>query len=208
MTKSNLQENIKNIVLKLKLIAQVSSDTKLADILGTDKHNFSNWKNKSKTIPIENLIKFCDTYKVTLDSILRDKSVEKKLKDDEVKMPYYGNYNFVTNNAFIVTKKSSNKKKKQNYDNVRAVKTPSNEMPRTAPRDSIMFLDFNDDKVKSTPSIFLIQANENYFLREVSITPQLNYFLDCENDKIQSMTVEKHEILILAKLIGVTKWQN
>lgn len=205
MSISNIKNKIQNIITKLKLISNKSTDKELSKILHVDGSTLSSWKHQSKQIPIDYLIDFCDRYDVSLDYILRE-FPEDEVKEGAIKLPYYKDYDFSSTIDYITTRKPSFIKREQ--DNIRAIRVLSSEMPRSAPKDSIMFIDFDDDKVKETPNIYLIQANENYFLREVSITPQLNYFLSSENERINSLTVEFQEIEILGRLIGVTKWQD
>jgi len=209
MTNCNVKNNIKNIIIKMKSIAQVSKDNELAQVMDVEKATLSSWKNKRKEIPLQYLVDFCDEYSISLDWLIRDTLAENKIKSDEIKMPYYVDYNFSKKSGYITTKKDTLiDRGDKKYDNVRAIKTISNEMPITAPKNSIMFLDFDDDKVSETPAVFLIMANNNYFIRELSITPQLDYFISTENKNIQSMRIQYNEIEVLAKLIGVTKWQN
>lgn len=203
-----VKDKLNLIILKLKSIVNVKTDKHLADILGVDKNLFASWKHQRKEIPIQYLIDFCNIYNVSLDYLLRSGEQEEEIGEDSIKMPYYEDYNFTGYYGYIITKKSFSKKNTIDYTNLRAVKIDSNEMPRTIPRDSIGFFDFNIDKATSTPNIFLFQATGTIFLRELAITPNGEYFIRSENDKIEDIKIEPEKIEILAKLIGATKWQN
>ena len=212
MTKCNIKENIKNIVMKLKLASSSSTDKDLADALHVSKDLFASWKNQRKQIPIEYLIDFCDSYNTSLDWILRDKGNEKtRVNTNSITIVYLKDIENINDVEYIVLPIStlsliSQRSSYIDATDYRAIKSFSNEMQVTSPYGSLNIFDFNEKKVVSSPSIFLFKTKAGYFLRNISITPENKYFISSENVNIEDIYIDREQIEIVAKLEGVIHW--
>jgi len=206
MTKCNLKDDIKNIIMKLKLASNSSTDKELADVFDVDKGLFASWKNQRKQIPIEYLVDFCNNYGVSLDWILRgDGLLKTQVNKRNFKIPFYSDFDLSkSSNEITLPIPKLNTRIEWN---LKAIKSTTTELPRTAPIDSTMFFDFDETKPSSSPEIYLIRVGENYFIREVTISPREKYYISSENERIEKTTLDYDSIEVLAKLIGVLKWK-
>lgn len=207
MTKCNLKDKIKVIIMKLKLASNASTDKELSDVFGIDKGLFASWKNQRQQIPIEYLIDFCDNYNVSLDWLLRgDGLLKTQVSSRNIKIPYFVDYDFTKSSNDVILPIEENK---IDIDHdIRAIKSTTTELPRTAPIGSIMLFDFEDVKVTESPQTYLIKAGENYFIREVTINARLQYYISSENERIEKISINYDGIEVIAKFIGVIKWKN
>jgi len=207
MSKSNIKKNIKSIIMKLKYFSNVSSDKELAEILNVDKGLFSSWKNQTYQIPIDYLIDFCDNYNISLDWLIRGDGLrEVQINSKNIKIPYFIDYDFTKSSSDVILPIVENKIDTDH--DIRAIKSTTTELLRTAPIGSIMLFDFEDVKVTESPQIYLIKAGENYFIREVTINARLQYYISSENERIEKISIDYDGIEVIAKFIGVIKWKN
>ena len=116
--------NIKELIKKMKIIAQVDSNIKLAKVFNVSYNTLNTWLKRNK-FPQELLIEFCIKYNCSLDYLILNKDLynehKKEIKNELVELNYYGEYeklnihfksklilqkNKLINNGFYLVKKN------------------------------------------------------------------------------------------------------
>lgn len=218
MTKCNLRNDIKTIIMKLKISSNSTTDNDLATALDTNPNTFSSWKNTTGMIPIENLVDFCNKYNVSLDWLLRGDKISKNFngEDDLVKIPYFNkldayniiNYeledaakqNIYVPSSFMCCDMSENK--------IFALLSQDEQIPITAPKNSTIFINKSDNRVNTYPELFLVNILGQVSIKKVYETLTLKYCIMSENKEVKESIVEKNEVSIIGKIIGVTTWKK
>lgn len=220
MTKCNLRDSIKIIVMKLKIASNLNTDQELAEALDTNPNTFSSWKNTTQLIPIENLVDFCNKYNVSLDWLLRDDKISKNFngEDNLVKIPYFNNldldyysiinYGFedIPTKSIYVTQDFISSSNKEN--DIFALRADDEQLPITAPKNSIIFIDRSDTKVNTYPEFFLINIFGQVSMKKIYETLTSKYCIISENKEVKEEIFEKVGVMIIGKIVGVTTWKK
>lgn len=204
MTKCNIKDKIKSIIIKMKYIANCDKDVELAEVLNVDKSLFASWKNNKKEIPIDYLIDFCDLYDVSLDYILRTKNIP-RVKDLLIPISLEYDSDHTTGYIYFPFNAPSIDSPIQNphayYNN-------SIENPRTIGKKDITIIDIDDKLPDSDPKLFLFKAGDSYFMRMLCTTfDPCMYRVSAESEHIMHEDILKGSIEIIGKLRGVIKWR-
>lgn len=216
MAKCSLRDKIKLIVLKLATVSNAANDTELAENLHTNPNTFSSWKNTTRLIPIETLVSFCDEYNVSLDWLLRSNDLTNDFSGDDnvIKIPYFDKispYNFVNHkieeiaSEYIYPNKIN--MRADDTTKVFALRMNDDQLPLTAPKGSTVIFEA-DLEVMPYPETYLVAIDGQVVFKRVykMINSMLCVF--SENREVKEDIIDPSDIQIIAKLIGVLRWEN
>lgn len=212
MTECKEYKDIIDIIETLKHISKCKTDRELAVVFDVDPFTISNWKNQAKQIPIDKLICFCDEFNASLDEILRSVNIP-----DTFRMAF-----FSTLDIDILSQTKHFCDIASEYIKVPHGVIPSrdeqkryfslliqdNELSKTAPKGSTVFIDCLQRKIKTYPQMYLIVVNGTRIFRNLFMTLTNKICLQSENINVGDVIYNIEEVLIIGKLEGVLKWKE
>jgi SOS-response transcriptional repressor LexA len=214
MTKCNIKDKIKIIVVKLQMISGADSYKELAEILGTNENTFSSWRNQSKEIPIDNLVDFCNTFNISLDYLLRDEKYNNNFSEPEktLKIKYIRELDahellheqiksqqhiYIANNIF---------NKPHDQQSLFCCSVKNNELPYSAPENSLLYIDKSNKNINEYPELYVVIINNEVKIKKMYKNIKSGYSIISEHKDVSGIDLKQDEVKIIGKIIGVTKW--